>query len=408
MVAMGYSVSPFAQQKKQCHAHTKNAHLMETNDDFRKAQEELEVFTQKYVEHYTPQQVTNHTKAAPRIINVVVHIVYEDASENFTDAQVIEAIDSLNNDFRGLNNDGLYNPSQAFFDLWADTEIAFKLASTDPDGNPTTGITRTQTSVTNFSANTDDMKFTSDGGKDGWPPQKYLNVWVCTYGAPTDLGYAYYPSALTTDPSIDGCVVNTPVFAIGGGLLGRTLTHEIGHYLNLDHIFGDESGCADDGVNDTPIPDNANYGCPNYPHNTNNGCAGITSEGEMFMNYMDYVDDNCMTMFTLGQSARMNAVLDGVRSALSDPNATLNVQEKALSTVQAFPNPVEASFFISIPNGANITSVYTVNVLGQQHMLTYHLQEDNIVINAEKLYPGVYTLFVDGEHEVITSKFMKQ
>lgn len=398
----GFSLTLFAQQKN-CHSHSKNEEMMMNNPAFKNAQDDLEAYTLEYAKSHKAQHAQSGEKTSIRRINVVVHILYENSSEDFTDEQVIEAIDSLNNDFRGLNNDGLYNPSQAFFDLWADTEIEFALATTDPDGNSTTGITRTLTTVANFSANSENMKYTAQGGIDNWDPFHYLNVWVCTYGSQTDLGYAYYPSMLSVDPDLDGCVVNTPAFAISGVRLGRTLTHEIGHYLNLDHIFGDESGCADDGVNDTPVPDNLNFGCPTYPSNANNGCTnGTDGEGEMYMNFMDYTDDDCMSMFTMGQSTKMNAVLDGARSDLSELSS---VEDKLLTEFIVFPNPSEGNLNFILPV-KDIQKVELINSIGENINVIYFQNGNSFNANLQNVSAGMYTLMAYSKSQIFTSKFI--
>lgn len=257
-------------------------------------------------------------------IPVVVHVVYQNSTQNISNAQIQSQIDVLNNDFARTNADASNTPA-AFASLCGDTEIRFCLASLDPSGNSTNGIVRKaaggsySSSSTSFGSN-DAMKFNSQGGSDAWDRNKYLNIWVCNLGNGL-LGYAYQPGATA---GIDGVVIGYNYFGTMGTASapfnkGRTTTHEVGHWLNLDHIWGDDgTSCSgSDNVSDTPNQAGENYGCPSYPKT--DACA-TSSPGVMFMNYMDYVDDNCMNMFTLGQGTRMKAALNGPRASLKTSN----------------------------------------------------------------------------------------
>ncbi|MCB0396328.1 MAG: T9SS type A sorting domain-containing protein [Flavobacteriales bacterium] len=242
-------------------------------------------------------------------IPTVVHVVYNTSGQNHSDASVQSQIDAMNADFRLLNSDKSTAPS-VFQSLQGDAEIEFCLAQRDPNGNPTTGITRTQTNTSSFSTN-DDVKYTSSGGKDAWPRDKYLNLWVCDISGGI-LGYAQFPGG---PAATDGVVLHTDYFGtINANTpfnLGRTGTHEVGHWLGLYHIWGD-ANCGNDQVSDTPTQQTSNSGCPSFPHVT---CSNGPN-GDMFMNYMDYVNDACMVMFSLGQNSRMQGVVDGSRSSL--------------------------------------------------------------------------------------------
>lgn len=235
-------------------------------------------------------------------IPVVVHIVFNNAQENLPDEQIYNQIAVLNEDFRLLNVDAGNTPAP-FQPSVADVQIQFCLASADPLGNPTSGITRTATAHGAFQYPTNDMKYTALGGIDAWDTERYLNIWVCDIDA---LGYAPYPG--TAPAAEDGVVVDFAAMGKGGVAaspfdLGRTATHEVGHWLNLVHIWGDAE-CGDDQVADTPVAEEANGGCPAFPRVTS---CGNDPNGEMFMNYMDYVDDRCMFMFSAGQKSRMLA-----------------------------------------------------------------------------------------------------
>ena len=246
-------------------------------------------------------------------IPVVVHVVYKTAVQNISAAQIQSQIDVLNEDFRQKNADLATVPAP-FAPMTADARIAFKLASTDPAGNPTTGITRTATATTAFSDD-DSVKSAATGGADAWPSDKYLNIWVCPLAGGL-LGYAQFPGG---PAATDGVVIRHSAFGTVGTAaapfnLGRTATHEIGHWLNLRHIWGDDgTGCAgSDFVADTPNQGGPNYGTPTFPKVS----CGNGPNGDMFMDFMDYVDDSAMTMFTAGQVTRMQAALDGLRSSI--------------------------------------------------------------------------------------------
>ena len=259
------------------------------------------------IEKHTQNFLKNPTRDVTGTVTipVVVHVVYNTSAENISDAQIQTQIDVLNDDFRRLNSDADNTWSQA-----ADSEIEFCLATVDPSGNATTGITRTSTSVTSFGTN-DQVKFNSSGGKDAWPAADYLNIWVCDISGGI-LGYAQFPGG---NPATDGVVNDYQYFGTIGTAtapfnLGRTMTHEVGHYLNLRHIWGDGNCNADDFVSDTPTSDAPNYGCAL-------GHVSCSST-DMVQNYMDYSDDACMNLFTQGQKARMRALFDtgGARESL--------------------------------------------------------------------------------------------
>lgn len=250
----------------------------------------------------------------PALINVVVHVLYHTEEENISEEQIHSQIEVLNRDFRSRNDDVGRVP-EIWRELVADSNIEFVLATVDPEGANTTGITRTSTEVETFGTD-NAMKATITGGVDPWPTDRFLNIWVCNLGASL-LGYAQFPGG---PPETDGVVIDYRAFGTVGTArapfnLGRTTTHEIGHYLNLSHIFGDGRGnsCSDtDYVDDTPNQLGPNYQKPTFPSvSCNNG-----PNGDMFMNYMDYVDDDAMFMFTEGQAARMNATISGPRASL--------------------------------------------------------------------------------------------
>jgi hypothetical protein len=248
-------------------------------------------------------------------IPVVVHVIWKLPEENILEDQINSQIDALNRDFRKRNSDAEQVP-EIWKPLAADTRIEFKLAATDPGGNPTTGITRTKSDRNTFLTGTNDVKFSSRGGADAWPTERYLNLWVCRQIDEGFLAYAQFPGG---PAETDGIVTINSAFGTTGTVrspfnLGRTVTHELGYWLNLNNIWGDDSDACSgsDNVDDTPNQGGQNFGIPVYPHISCNNAP----HGDMFMNYMDFVDDISMYMFTKGQAARMHDCLSTVRASL--------------------------------------------------------------------------------------------
>jgi hypothetical protein len=227
-------------------------------------------------------------------IPVIVNVIYRTAAENISLDQIQSQIDVLNEDFNATNTDVNQTPS-IFSGVVGDFDIQFTLA----------GVVRKYSSKKSWQLN-DGMKSSKTGGIDPTNPTENLNMWVVNYLAQGKyLGFAQFPGG---NPATDGVVIGHNFFGRTGNVSapydkGRTGTHEVGHWMNLRHIWGDAS-CGNDGVVDTPEHNTYNFGCPAYPHYST--CAG--SPVEMTMNYMDYTDDACMFMFTEGQKQRSLAI----------------------------------------------------------------------------------------------------
>lgn len=276
------------------------------------------------------------------IMPVVVHIVYNTNNENLPDSLAVNQIEVLNQDFRRLNADT--NKTRPVFKARAgDARIEFVLASVDPQGNPTTGITRTYTTRTTFGGNqlNDQMKFTAQGGEDAWDTKKYLNIWVCDLsqnGQDALLGYAYPPyghpfwtSNVWVADNRQGVVMHYKVFgrnnrlALNGSAtlrqsaMGRVAVHEVGHYFGLRHIWADDqysaNKClADDYIDDTPLMGaQSSFNCLWSA----NGCFTANDEPDMVENYMDYSTHACQNMFTKGQVSAMRNVASTYRKDLA-------------------------------------------------------------------------------------------
>ena len=232
-------------------------------------------------------------------IPVVFHVLYNTNSQNISDAQIISQLDVLNEDFNRTNPDAFSTPTD-FSSIVASMQINFCLAKRTPEGNSTNGITRTYTNSNSFQLYDTSINYTSLGGEDAWDTEKYLNIWVCNVSGGI-LGWAQFPAA--GNLNTDGVVIDYQHFGTTGTAvspynLGRTATHELGHYFNLFHTWGDNY-CGNDWVNDTPIQEEANFGCKTHPS------ISCNNSGDMFMNFMDYTNDACMNSFTIGQRDRV-------------------------------------------------------------------------------------------------------
>ena len=278
--------------QRNCAAQDVLEQKMAADPALRTRMNEIEAFTRRAIESGEAARI-----GADGVLEipVVVNVLYRTATENISDAQIQSQIDVLNEDFNNTNADRTKVPAE-FQDEQTNVGIRFVLAGTN----------RKYSSKRSWSTN-DDMKLSSKGGIDATSPATNLNIWVVNkmqaYGS-TILGYAQFPGGAA---ATDGVVIGYNFFGRTGVLSapfnkGRTATHEVGHWMNLRHIWGDAT-CGNDQVADTPPHNASNYGCPTYPHKST--CTGTPTE--MTMNYMDYTDDPCMYMFTNGQKARIDA-----------------------------------------------------------------------------------------------------
>ncbi len=251
-------------------------------------------------------------------IPVVVHVILSNPSL-VTDAQIQAQIDVLNADYGGKNADSIRIPA-AFKSRFGKGNLQFCLAKRDPAGEGSNGIVRVSSSTISIPGDGDPVKYTCQGGSDAWDPSKYLNIWVCEMESGF-LGYAYQASLSLNDVPLNerGFVNNYQAFGRGGTALapynqGRTATHEIGHFFDLDHIWGpnncdgNQSCTDDDGIGDTPRQFDCTFGAPAADSIITDICTA-TAPGVMWMNYMDYVDDRAMVLYTPQQHAKMEASL---------------------------------------------------------------------------------------------------
>ena len=388
---------------------TENIFLKSQNCDFIfKKNEKIERFTEGYVKNFSRHAMPRAVVKIP----VVVHVVWRTAEENISDAQILSQIEVLNQDFRKRNTDAKDVPG-GFKTMAADCDIEFCLAQRDTLGKITTGITRKQTSADNvgtaFSNNRRRIYYNDIGGTQNWKPQQYLNIWVCKMES--ILGYTTSLAKALETPNEDGIVVDYRVFGtIGtaanteGHKKGRTATHEIGHYFNLLHIWGNDDTCNDDDlVDDTPKQATAYLGCPSFPQLS----CGV---GNMFMNFMDYTNDECMGLFTNGQKARMLASLAGFRSGLllganCEPSPAQDIDFQ----YTVYPNPVRDVLKIGFKNGAVFSSrtVQLVDALGRVLIEKKGVNtEGGVEISMAGFPNGIYTVLLRFDNQTVVSKLI--
>lgn len=345
---------------------------------------------------------------------IVVHIVWKSEEENISEEQILSQIEVLNEDFRALNENIDIVPNE-FQGLIADTEIEFCLAAFDPNGNATNGITRTQTQVdfvgTAISNGSRAIFFSSNGGKDAWPTDQYINVWVAT--REFALGAASFPGQ--SSPETDGVVIDPRYFGTTGLAeesipfhLGKTLSHELGHYFGLGHLNGPNasSDCTvDDGILDTPLQSGIYLGaCPSTP-------VSSCGSNDMYMNIMSLTEDACLAMFTPGQKAVIMATLEGPRSGLMEqiicsPTST-NTQNLVDFSVTISPNPSTGWINLEFETtNFREFKVELFNSAGSLLLLGTFPSEKNITLDLNKFGTGLFFIRVSNDQYFMTKKVM--
>jgi len=399
---------PVFSQQAHCYSTEKFVSLAQSNPD---------IYQRMLSMQQEAQQMMPNAKMDDAIytIPVVVHVVYNTEAENIDDIEIFEQINILNEDFMRLNADSAETPGP-FQGVAANCNIQFCLALFDPVDSATTGITRTHTDTGEWLlAFSDGVKFDETGGHDAWPANRYLNIWVCNLEEGV-LGYAFPPGG---DPAYDGIVVNYRFFGLGDISaapynLGRTATHEVGHWLGLNHIWGDDAGtCSqDDGIDDTPMQQGPTYGCPGFPFTDD---CSPSSPGIMFMNYMDYTDDGCMNIFSEGQKAHMRGVLENQRGSLLNSPAGCNEIEPLpgnIAELIVYPVPTDGQFNVAINNfkgTANIMEIRVFDVMG--HLIAEQFPEPSHYVSAyfdmQTVADGCYFIQAFNGTYFLTTAFIK-
>lgn len=359
-------------------------------------------------------------------VKTVVHIVYQDSSQNLSDERVEAVIDRLNTDFSRSNADTI-NVRPIFKDRADNPGIHFELQE----------IIRTQTD-TIFELNIfggslpDHVKSSADGGSDARNVEEFLNIWICNIEDQVLLGYAYPPSCAPNWPDdfalperrFDGVVVHYEAFDTTGSISmqgatvdfqGRVLTHEVGHYLGLRHIWGDGTlaifgipDCnADDGLEDTPNQGlNSSFSC-DFELNT---CTeGDSDLPDMIENYMDYSSESCQNMFTLQQVGIMRATLAECRkNILLTSNTEISLSEGV--DIQLYPNPTSDRLYLITPFQLNTDAKLRIfDTQGRLHATqSLDIQSTQSQVDVSQLSPGIYftEVLINGKRQVL--KFVNQ
>ena len=396
------------------------------------AMEEIANKNNKWIDENRNKQKTVIT------VPIVVHIVHKNthsnigSGTNISNAQIEDAIRILNEDFSKTNPEFPNPPRSTFSNLAADVQIQFCLATTDENGNPTNGVTRTSTTKSDFDPDTEanDMKRNNTGGKDGWEPEEYLNIWVCNLAVSPSggmtLGYSYLPGSVAWQMWKDGLVVDFQFFgtvgaASGGGNDGSTTTHEIGHYLGLMHTFCEETDnngnpiCCDNDdnnwggyVDDTPASKGIYWGSVNAS-TYNNTCNDLSYSNNFNTNVLD-MDENFMAyssdvwMFTHEQSSVMNGTMNGYRNSLKNSPALVNCSgtvgiDNLLDNnqIRIYPNPTKGKILIQNLTNYKSENIVVRNILGEM-MLTNRNTNSLLSLDLSLLENGVYFIEISTEN----------
>ncbi len=344
------------------------------------------------------------------VIPVVVHVVWNTDAENISDEQIESQMEVLNQDYNA-ENEQISSVPTIFQLAIADVDFQFCLASKDPNGNATNGINRTQTSNNIGIGGTSAIHHASQGGQDAWNPDKYLNIWVAKFAGGIG-GVASFPGEGPDDEQ--GVEVNYKQFGTIGTAtappyhLGRTCTHEIGHYFNLEHVWGPNiNSCCDedDGVADTP------NSCENYLDQCPTGNTFSCLLPDMWMNFMNYTNDACMAMFSKGQKERMYAALNAFRPGLltSDGCASVPTHDIAeQNSLEVFGNPIGNELKFSInASGAAQWEVRLVNAIGQVERLGQFRANQLFTFDFRSKSSGVYSLVASQNGSLLHSRLVK-
>jgi hypothetical protein len=397
--------------------------LMKERDPEMMSSREVNELVSQLIENNKNSKTSNSVEGGTNVlvIPVVVHVIHNGdaygSGENIRDEQVISQITVLNEDFRRQAGTPGFNNSP----VGADVEIEFCLAKRDPNGLPTNGIDRVQLSTAfyNSISSVEAIKPSTI-----WDPNQYMNIWVVNLGGGL-LGYAQFPNNSAFQANTDGVVIGHQYFGSRTKFpqgtyftpydRGRTATHEVGHFLGLIHIWGDNSNCI---VNAT---DSAQDFCPDTPaaSQDNGQCFAVDScpsdPGlDMIENYMDYTNDTCMNIFTQNQRTRMRTFLTtfnrrqqlltslGCVEPLSTPAFEM------LQGIKVYPNPTQNTINIQVNNSDLLPESFVIyNTLGQR-IITKSVQSNmDLSVDTSSFTNGVYFIQITREGESKTLQFVK-
>lgn len=413
--------------------------------------QEYDLIRQELVQYQNENKYIISKNQQVITIPIVVHVIHRvqdnlGANTNISDLQIEDQLRILNEDYSKTNPEFPNPPRNSFINNAGNPQLQFCLATIDPSGNPTTGITRTATTKLAWDADDNNeanyMKLTSQGGIDNWDPLKYLNIWVCNLtnssGGGQTLGYAYLPGLQGNNNQSwkDGLVVDYQFFGTTGSVSsfsdGRTATHEIGHYLGLNHTFCEEydnqgnAVCCDNdndswwggNVDDTPACKDIYFGPVNSLTN-NNTCNDLSYSNIFNTNVLD-MDENYMSyalntwMFSQGQVDLMLATLNastiqgGRRNLWQNSTVTMNcsgsvnIQNNKPIYLNVYPNPSTGKIFINSSINYNDISMY--NIIGKEFHLNKEKKQN--IIDISNLSNGIYFIIFNTENGIITRKII--
>lgn len=403
------------------------------------SREEFEAWLAPKIAKQKAMRSANGTNAIITI-PVVVHVIHNGdaigSNENIAYEQVLSQITVLNQDYRRMADTPGWNENS----VGADTEIQFCLAQRDPDGNPTDGVDRVNLGQSSWGNASEDETIeeidTDVKSQTYWNPTEYMNIWTVNYSSQSELlGYAQFPNTTSVGggtvnnggASTDGVVIGYKYFgsktlypqgnyeSSNTYVYGRTATHEVGHFLGLIHIWGDNSSCVVNATDsnkdycpDTPAATTAHYTCGTF-----NTCPSSPGN-DMDENYMDYTNDACMDTFTQDQAERMQTVMANAtrRKSLLTSQAcqapTGGVEDfRLLNNIYVYPNPAQTT--VTIASAENeLPDSYTIyNSLGQVVNTVVVSGNVDLAVNISAYANGVYMIKVEKGNESKTLKFVK-
>lgn len=394
---------------------------------FPRRQQQINALNEQVRVFSTFNQQARGTAETIYRIPVVVHVVHSQPNgiiggsnnANITDAQILSQIQVLNEDYRkvaGTPGGTSTNP------IAVDTRIEFYLASKDPNGNTSTGITRTYYAPKNAFDLFNDLFLLSNIAY--WPSNRYLNIWVVALSNPSYLGYGQFPTSADTlrglgqtDERIDGVVIDHRFFGRRTGTVtsrlyccGRTTTHEVGHWLGLIHPNGD-AHCGDDFVADTPPTEDLNKAENERCEAIFSTCRPGVTTRNLIENYMDYSPDACMNVFTAGQRDRMMAVLQLSPRRIELIQANTALPEAEQLTVLVAPNPVSKQSTVNVQfKGLKSFDTELIDLSGRTiQAQTYQASPSRqILLSVTDLQPGVYIFRVKTPDETVSQRVLIQ
>ena len=374
--------------------------------------EQVDVFTRERTNSTASAQRVN---GIPEIITVpvVFHVLYHTQEQNLQRSGIDLLIAALNRDFNKRNTDTSKIPS-VFKPYATSMGFEFKLATMDPQGRVTDGVIKKYTPIPYWMSD-DKMKFSASYGDDAWDSKSYLNIWICNMK--DVLGYSTFPGM---DPLKDGVVLSIEDIRRPRGTTPRindlrTIVHEVGHWVNLYHIWG-EGYCGDDKVDDTPKQSSYTPGCPSGTRVTcSNGPIG-----DMYMNFMDFTDDVCMNMFTNGQRKRARTIFEaggprnsilyskGLNTPMVEYGAALPDFYPKWYYAQVYPNPAATSIKIYFDYDERWIGK-KMEVLDMSGRIVFNKIIGSRIetIDVNRLTAGVYFIRAEKEGEKLYAKFVK-